>query len=59
MTQTDVVRSPYIIHGGTPGRERLRVLAAAVRPTTLALLDRAGIPRRARCLDVGCGGGDV
>jgi hypothetical protein len=43
MTQTDDVRSPYIIHGGTPGRERLRVLAAAVRPTTLTLLDRAGL----------------
>ena len=59
MIDTDPPRSPYIIHGGTPGRERLRVLTAAVQPTTLALLDLAGIPPSARCLDVGCGGGDV
>jgi len=53
------VRPPYIIHGGSPRRERLRVLARAVRPTTTALLDEAGVPRGAACLDVGCGGGDV
>jgi SAM-dependent methyltransferase len=51
--------SAYMIRGGAPGRERLRVLARAMRPTTTALLDRVGIPPGARCLDVGCGGGDV
>jgi SAM-dependent methyltransferase len=59
MIETESRRSPYIIHGGSLGRERLRVLTAAVQPMTLALLDEAGIPPGARCLDVGCGGGDV
>jgi predicted O-methyltransferase YrrM len=49
----------YIIRGGIAGRERLRVLARAMRPTTLALLDRVGPQPGMRCLDVGCGGGDV
>ena len=51
--------SPYIIRGGLSGRERLRVISRVMRPTTLALLDRVGVPEGARCLDVGCGGGDV
>jgi SAM-dependent methyltransferase len=49
----------YVIRGGVEGRERLRILSRVMRPTTLALLDRVGIPREAVCLDVGCGGGDV
>jgi len=49
----------YVIQGGVEGRERLRVLSRVMRPTTLALLDRVGIPAGAACLDVGCGGGDV
>lgn len=49
----------YVIRGGVAGRERLRVLARVMWPTTRALLRRVGIDRRARCLDVGCGGGDV
>jgi predicted O-methyltransferase YrrM len=51
--------SRYIIRGGLEGRERLRVLARAMRPTTSALLDRIGIAPGMRCLDAGCGGGDV
>ena len=51
--------SSYIIRGGLSGRERLRVIARVMRPTTLALLDRVGVPEGARCLDAGCGGGDV
>jgi SAM-dependent methyltransferase len=35
------------------------VLARVMWPTTRALLARVGIPRTARCLDLGCGGGDV
>jgi SAM-dependent methyltransferase len=50
---------PYIIRGGLSGRERLRLLSGVLRPSTRALLDRVGVPDGARCLDVGCGGGDV
>jgi SAM-dependent methyltransferase len=49
----------YVIRGGLEGRERLRVLARVLAPTTDALFDRVGIAADARCLDVGCGGGDV
>ena len=49
----------YVIRGGVEGRERLRVLARVMWPTTSALLARVGITPSARCLDVGCGGGDV
>lgn len=49
----------YIIRGGIEGRERLRILARVMRPTTLELLHRAGIRSGMNCLDVGCGGGDV
>jgi SAM-dependent methyltransferase len=49
----------YIIRGGVVGRERLRVLARTVQPTSMALLDRCGIGPGMNCLDVGCGGGDV
>jgi SAM-dependent methyltransferase len=50
---------PYIIRGGVAGRERLRVLSRVLAPTTNELLDRIGVAADARCLDVGCGGGDV
>jgi 2-polyprenyl-3-methyl-5-hydroxy-6-metoxy-1,4-benzoquinol methylase len=49
----------YVVRGGLEGRERLRVLARVMAPTTSALLDRIGVAADARCLDVGCGGGDV
>ena len=49
----------YVIRGGAPGRERLRALARLLAPTTDVLFDRIGIAADARCLDVGCGGGDV
>lgn len=49
----------YAIRGGLQGRERLRVLARTLRPTTSSLLDRLGILEGMTCLDVGCGGGDV
>jgi len=51
--------SPYVISGGLAGRERLRVLARVMAPTTSALLDRLGELTGLRCLDAGCGGGDV
>jgi SAM-dependent methyltransferase len=49
----------YVIRGGVEGRERLRVLARVMWPTTDALLSRVGIEPDGRCLDIGCGGGDV
>lgn len=49
----------YVIRGGMEGRERLRILARVMAPTTSALLTRVGVEPTARCLDVGCGGGDV
>jgi ubiquinone/menaquinone biosynthesis C-methylase UbiE len=51
--------SHYIIEGGAPGRERLRLLSSIFHRTTLALLQRAGIAPGMTCLDLGCGGGDV
>jgi ubiquinone/menaquinone biosynthesis C-methylase UbiE len=49
----------YIIRGGQAGRERLRLLARVMQPTTAALFERAGLREGLRCLDAGCGGGDV
>jgi SAM-dependent methyltransferase len=49
----------YVIRGGLEGRERLRVLARVMHPTSMALLDRCGLRDGLTCLDVGCGGGDV
>jgi SAM-dependent methyltransferase len=49
----------YIIRGGVEGRERLRLLADVLRPTTLALFDRVGVRAGMKCVDAGCGGGDV
>lgn len=49
----------YLIRGGIEGRERLRVLGRVMRANTLPLLQRAGVAAGLRCLDVGCGGGDV
>jgi SAM-dependent methyltransferase len=49
----------YAIHGGKEGKKRLDVLARVMLPTTAQLLDRVGLIRGMRCLDVGCGGGHV
>jgi SAM-dependent methyltransferase len=61
MTEARPTADPdhYLIRGGVAGRERLRVLARVMWPTTRRLLARVGVPEGARCLDVGCGGGDV
>jgi SAM-dependent methyltransferase len=50
---------PYVIRGGEEGKARLAVLARILWPTTHRLLDDAGLAEGMRCLDVGCGGGDV
>src|SRR5690349_21445272 len=49
----------YVIRGGMPGRERLRILARVLHAGTGALFDRLGVGAGLRCLDAGCGGGDV
>jgi SAM-dependent methyltransferase len=51
--------SHYAIRGGVEGRERLRILARVMHASTTSLLDRLGIEEGLKCLDVGCGGGDV
>ncbi len=55
----DVDATHYMIRGGLEGRERLRLLARVMWPTTRVLLERVQVGRSSRCLDVGCGGGDV
>jgi ubiquinone/menaquinone biosynthesis C-methylase UbiE len=49
----------YVIRGGEEGKARLRIISDALWPTTLNLLQRAGLKAGMVCLDVGCGGGDV
>ena len=49
----------YAIRGGKEGKKRLDLLARVMLPTTMELLDRAGVIRGMKCLDVGCGGGHV
>ena len=48
-----------MIRGGREGYERLQVLAAARRGSTLEFLERAGLRPGMRCVDLGCGGGAV
>lgn len=54
-----VSESQYILRGGEQGARRLKVLAAALRPTTFELLERAGLESGMQVLDVGCGNGEV
>ena len=49
----------YVIRGGREGFDRLRVLAAARRASTLELFQLAGLRPGMRCVDLGCGSGDV
>ena len=49
----------YVIRGGLEGRERLRLLSRIMHAGTSALLDRLELQAGQRCLDLGCGGGDV
>ena len=51
--------SHYVIRGGLEGRERLRVISRVMHPSTSSLFDRVRVADGHRCLDVGCGGGDV
>ena len=49
----------YVISGGQTGYDRLQVLARVRWPDTAELLGRVGVGAGMRCLDLGCGGGDV
>ena len=49
----------YIIRGGEEGKARLSVIGQALMASTAALLESAGLREGMRCLDLGCGGGDV
>lgn len=49
----------YIISSGSAGRERLRILARVMLAGTVQLFDQVGVQKGWRCLDSGCGGGDV
>jgi SAM-dependent methyltransferase len=51
--------SEYTIEQGLGVRERMNLLAAVNAPATLALFDMLGVSVGARCLDLGCGGGQV
>ena len=49
----------YAISGGKKGKARLNLLARVMLPTTSQLLNRVGLGKGMKCLDVGCGGGHV
>ena len=49
----------YVIRGGEEGKARLSVISEALASSTAGLLDAAGLRGGMRCLDLGCGGGDV
>jgi SAM-dependent methyltransferase len=49
----------YTIDQGLGVQQRMNLLAAVRGPTTLALLDSVNLPKGARCVDLGCGGGHV
>ncbi len=49
----------YVIRGGAGGFERLALLARTRWPDTAALFARAGLAPGTRCIDLGCGGGQV
>jgi ubiquinone/menaquinone biosynthesis C-methylase UbiE len=49
----------YLLRGGRAGAERLHLLNRAKWPTTEQLLSSVGLRAGMRCLDLGCGSGDV
>ena len=52
-------RRAYVIRGGVAGARGSRCSRARWLPTTEALFDRVGVGVGQRCVDLGCGGGDV
>jgi ubiquinone/menaquinone biosynthesis C-methylase UbiE len=51
--------SRYVIRGGREGYDRLQVLTRSRWPDTEELFRRVGVGPGMRCLDLGCGGGEV
>jgi ubiquinone/menaquinone biosynthesis C-methylase UbiE len=49
----------YVIRGGKQGYDRLQVLHRSRWPDTARLLERVGAAPGMRCIDLGCGGGEV
>src|SRR5687768_2993570 len=49
----------YIIKGGQQGADRLAILANVMWPFTLPFLQNAGLREGMKCLDVGCGNGEI
>jgi len=54
-----VIVERYVIRGGREGYNRLLLLARASWPDTSALFGRAGLRPGMKCIDLGCGGGEV
>ncbi|MFN0051108.1 MAG: methyltransferase domain-containing protein [Planctomycetales bacterium] len=54
-----MANNDYVIRGGAPARERLHLVSEVMGTATSRLLTEVGISRGSRCLDLGCGGGDV
>lgn len=50
---------PYVLERTSREYRRLRTQAKLWEPATARLLDQVGVPVGARCLDVGCGPGEV
>ena len=51
--------SLYTLRGGKWGYDRLLLLSRDRWPDTSALFKRAGLAKGMRCVDLGCGGGEV
>jgi hypothetical protein len=49
----------YVIRGGQAGDDRLQILHRDRWPTTAAFFERVGSGPGLRCVDLGCGGGEV
>jgi len=49
----------YVLRGGRFGYERLKLLARLHRADTAELFSLAGVGPGMRCVDLGCGGGEV
>src|ERR1035438_10040455 len=49
----------YVIRGGKEGYDRLKILSTILETSTSKLFRRLGVAPGMRCLDVGCGSGDV